>query len=145
MSTNAIDSFINKKKANSPFITIEDGGTQRIRQLREVKMITKAGFGGDEKECLRLICDVDTPEGIKVKNFDNPTQRFAEEIQKNGIVVGSSFTIRREGQQTKTRYTIEDVVNPAGTPTAAAVAAEYAPAPAVQEEPPFEETPEATA
>lgn len=108
MSESTLDSFIAKKKADSPFITLADGESLTVK-LRSIKMITKAGFGGEEKETLRLECDVETPHGIKIKNFDNSTQRFAQELQDKAVKVGSTFTITRTGVQTKTRYTISDV------------------------------------
>lgn len=107
-----LDSFISKKKAESQFLSFEDGESIKILKLRELKEITKAGFGGEEKTVLRFVVDVDTSEGVKTKNFDNGTQRFAQEVREKGVKIGSSFTISRAGLQTKTRYTISDVVNP---------------------------------
>lgn len=112
MSDNILDSFISKKKADSQFVSLEDGESVKISKLRELKMITKAGFGGEEKEVLRLVVDVETAEGLRTKNFDNGTQRFAQELRDKGVKIGSGFTITRAGLQTKTRYTISDVVNP---------------------------------
>lgn len=106
MSDNStLDNFIAKKKADSPFISLKDGESIEVK-LRAIKMITKAGFGGEEKECIRLECDVETADGLKIKNFDNSTQRFAQEMADKGIKVGSTFTITRTGEGTKTRYTI---------------------------------------
>lgn len=105
-----INTFINKKKADSVFVSLADGESIVIRELRQIKLVTKAGFGGEEKEVLRLICEVDTAEGIREKQFDNGTQRFAQEMQEKGVTIGSGFTLTRVGQQTKTRYTISNVV-----------------------------------
>ena len=110
--TDVIDSFISKKKAESTFVSLEDGESCKIVKLIEIKMVTKAGFGGEEKDVLRLIVDVETSDGIRNKNFDNGTQRFAKELSEKGVKPGSSFTITRQGLQTKTRYIISDVVNP---------------------------------
>ena len=119
MSSNPLDGFLAKKKADSVFISLEDGESIRIKALRDIKCVTKAGFGGEEKEVLRLICDVDTTEGVRVKNFDNGTQRFAKEMQEKGVKIGSSFVITRTGLQTKTRYTLSEVSNSTATPTPA--------------------------
>lgn len=103
--------FINKKKAESTYVGLADGETIKILTLKEMKMLTKPGFGGEEKEVLRLVVDVETSEGIKTKFFDNGTQRFASELLDKGVKIGSSFTISRKGLQAQTRYTISDVVN----------------------------------
>lgn len=120
-----LDSFIGQKKADSEFLTLGDGESEVVR-LQEIKLVTKTGFGGEEKEVVRLVCEVETPHGKRVKKFDNGTQRFAEELKAKGIVVGATFKISRAGLQTKTRYTISDVrlpgvaapapVAPAATP-----------------------------
>ena len=110
--SNILDGFIDKKKAESAFLSLEDGESVRIEKLKEIKLITKAGFGGDEKEVLRLVCEVNTSSGLREKNFDNGTQRFAKELADKGVDIGAAFTITRAGQQTKTRYTVSDVVKP---------------------------------
>lgn len=122
---NTIGSFVDKKKAESVFISLEDGESIKIQKLKEIKVITKAGFGGEEKEVLRLVCLVETTEGVREKQFDNGTQRFAQELQDKAIDLGSSFTITRTGLQTKTRYTLSDVKNavaPASAPATPSVA-----------------------
>lgn len=105
-----LDTFIGKKKADSQFISLEDGESISIKNLKEIKLITKTGFGGEEKEVIRLMCEVETPHGIREKSFDNGTQRFAKELQEKGVKVGVGFTITRVGLQTKTRYTISNVI-----------------------------------
>lgn len=110
--TNLIDGFIAKKKAESQFLSLEDGETVQIARLRDIKMVTKAGFGGEEKDVLRLKCEVQTTEGLKDKDFDNGTQKFAKELQDKAIRIGSAFSITRTGTQTKTVYTISEVTNP---------------------------------
>lgn len=109
--SNVLDDFITKKKAESPFISLEDGESVTVK-LRELKMLTKTGYAGEEKEVLRLVVDVDTSEGIRVKNFDNGTQKFANALKEKEVVIGSVFTITREGELTKTVYHISDVKNP---------------------------------
>lgn len=105
-----IGGFIEKKKAESVFITLEDGEEVVVKKLKDIKLITKVGFSGEEKEVIRLVCEVDTQEGVREKTFDNGTQRFAKELQDNGVKIGCGFTILRTGEQTKTRYTISDVI-----------------------------------
>jgi hypothetical protein len=106
--------FIDKKKSESAFLSLEDGESAKVLRLKSIKEVTKSGFGGEEKSVLRLKCEVMTSEGIRDKDFDNGTQRFAMELQEKGIDIGYGFTITRTGQQTKTRYTISDVVAPQG-------------------------------
>lgn len=109
MSNNVLDGFIAKKNAESVFLSLKDGESVRVLKLKDIKAFTKPGFNGELKECLRLIVDVETVEGIKTKNFDNATARFANELRDKSVQIGSSFTISRAGEQTNTRYTISDV------------------------------------
>ncbi len=113
MQEDVIGSFVAAKKADSTFVSLEDRESCRVLKLTDIKRVTKAGFGGEEKEVLRLVCQVETINGPKMQNFDNGTQRFAKELVDNKIKIGDSFTIRREGLQTKTRYLISDVVRAA--------------------------------
>ena len=107
--TDILGSFIDRKKAESQFLSLEDGESIVINKLKDIKLVTKIGFGGDEKEVLRLKCEVETSEGIRDKDFDNGTQRFAKELREKGVKVGCGFTLTRTGQQTKTRYTVSAV------------------------------------
>lgn len=109
---NVFDQFIDKKKANSEFFQMADGESARIINLREVKIVTKAAPDGSEKEALRLVCDVSTPEGTRTKKFDNTSQSFAIQLSEKHVVLGSAFTLTRNGVSLKTRYTISEVVNP---------------------------------
>ena len=104
-----LEGFIDKKKAESQFLSLADGESVVVKKLKDIKLITKTGFGGEEKEVLRLKCEVETSEGLRDKDFDNGTQRFAKELQEKGVKVGCGFTLTRVGQQTKTRYTVSDV------------------------------------
>ena len=108
-----LDSFIGKKKAESAFLSLADGESVVIIKLKDIKLVTKAGFGGEEKEVLRLKCEVETSEGLRDKDFDNGTARFAQEMQEKGVKVGCGFTLTRTGLQTKTRYTVSNVTQPA--------------------------------
>lgn len=109
MAEDVLGSFIGKKKADSQWLTLEDGETIRVVSLKAIKPLTKTGFGGEEKEILRFVIDVETTEGVREKWFDNGTQRFATEVQEKGVKVGSGFKLTRNGLQTKTRYTISEV------------------------------------
>jgi hypothetical protein len=125
MST-PVSAFIQKKKDESPFVSLQDGESVVVKKLREIKVVSKSGFGGEEKEVLRLKCDIETATGeTRIKDFDNGTARFAQELQDKNVEVGDGFTLTRTGQLTKTRYTVSNVVKPAGA------AAPAAPAPAV--------------
>ncbi|KKT20027.1 MAG: hypothetical protein UW07_C0044G0003 [Candidatus Nomurabacteria bacterium GW2011_GWF2_43_8] len=107
--TDILGGFIDKKKAESQFLSLDDGESVVINKLKDIKLVTKVGFGGDEKEVLRLKCEVETSEGTRDKDFDNGTQNFAKELQEKDVKVGCGFTLTRTGQQTKTRYTVSDV------------------------------------
>lgn len=111
MSEDILNSFIDKKKAESVFVSLSDGESIKILKLQDIKLITKTGFGGEEKEVLRLVVDVETSEGVRTKNFDNGTGKFANELRDKGVKIGSSFTLTRHGLQTKTRYDVSDVQN----------------------------------
>ncbi len=110
-----MDDFIAKKNAESPFLSLLDGESVKVKMLKSRKMITKVGFGGDEVECLRYVCVVETDYGDKEKNFDNSSKRFGDECKKMGVVLGSSFTITRDGEGPKTRYNVSDVKTPTAT------------------------------
>lgn len=125
--SNIVDSFIDKKDAESPFLTIADGESVRIKQLQQIKQVTKVGYSGDEVDCLRLVCLVETEYGDKVKNFDNSSARFAREVKKKGVDVDYAFTMSREGEKQDTTYTISDLVAPAGAKPAAAPKEEIKP------------------
>jgi hypothetical protein len=117
--SNPIDSFLDKKRAESPYISLEDGDSVKIMKVKDIKLVTKVGFSGEEKDVLRLKCEVETTEGIRDKDFDNGSNSFAKELQDKGVVVGSSFVLTRTGEQVKTRYTISEVSNPGATPAPA--------------------------
>lgn len=108
--SDVLGNFIDQKKADSAFLSLADGETAVIKRLKDIKLVTKIGFGGDEKEVLRLVCEVETPKGLREKFFDNGTQRFAKEMQDKEVKPGCGFSITRSGQQTKTRYTVSNVI-----------------------------------
>lgn len=109
MSNDVLGNFKNKKLANSPFLTLQDGESANVVNLKEIKPMTKAGYGGEEKDILRLTCVVQTSEGEKEKIFDNGTLKFVTELEEKGVVPGMAFTLTRVGVQTKTRYMISNV------------------------------------
>ena len=110
--SNVLDQFIDKKKAESAYISLQDGESVKIMKVNNMKMITKVGYGGDEVEVLRLYCLVNTELGSKEKYFDNGTARFAKELKESGITLGSTFTLTRSGEKADTRYEISEVLNP---------------------------------
>lgn len=130
-----LGNFIEKKKAESAFITLTDGETIIVKELKSIKLVTKLGFAGKEQEVLHLTCLVDTSEGDREKSFDNGTQRFAKELQDKGVKVGCGFSLTREGEQTKTRYTVSAVISdespqatiPTATPASAPATSSPAP------------------
>lgn len=124
-----VDDFAAKKKAESVFLSLEDGDTVKVLILKDIKPISKTGFGGEEKEVLRLKCVVETSEGARDKDFDNGSLKFVQEMQDKGVTIGSSFKITRTGVQTKTRYTISEVVNPVSISSASTAPAVATPAP----------------
>jgi hypothetical protein len=104
-----LNQFVDKKKADSQFISLADGESVVINHLMDIQMVRKLGFGGTEVEVLRLTCAVETCEGMREKTFDNGTKKFAEELQAKGVKIGSGFVLTRIGMQTKTRYNISQV------------------------------------
>lgn len=109
---NDLDTFITKKKSDSEYLSLEDGEKAKVVSLLEIKAVSKAGYNGDEKDVLRLVCQVETPHGMKTKKFDNGTNRFALHLRDIGIRVGCGFTITRFGLGAKTRYEVTDIVFP---------------------------------
>ena len=60
MSQSTVDNFIDKKNAESPYLTLLDGDAVSIKLLKAVKVVTKVGYSGEEIECLRLVCIAET-------------------------------------------------------------------------------------
>ena len=135
MSSNTLDEFLSKKKAESKYISLEDGESIKCLKLRDIKMFTKPGFDGELKDALRLVVDVETSEGIMTKWFDNSTARFANELRDKKVELGCAFVLTRHGQQTQTRYDVSQVVNASGQPVAPAATQTASPAPAAPSAP----------
>jgi len=108
-----LGSFIDKKKAESNFLSLKDGESIVILKLKSIKPNIKPGYDGQPKDVLDFVCEVDTSLGVREKLFQNGTQRFAKEVQDKGVTVGCGFTLSRSGEQAKTRYTVSNVVQPA--------------------------------
>jgi hypothetical protein len=106
-----LDDFISKKKADSTFVSLEDGDSIVVKKLLSIKAGVKSGFDGKPKDVLDFQMEVETSEGVREKLFQNGTQSFAEEIQKKGVKIGDGFTLTRTGEGPKTRYTISAVVS----------------------------------
>lgn len=126
--SDAINTFLERKKANSPFLELKDGDSAEVTAVKGFKNITKAGTKGEEKEVLRMVLDVKTSEGVREKFFDAGSKSFVEELVEKQVNVGSAFTITRTGTSLQTRYTLSNVKNP-GTPASAAPTQAAAPAP----------------
>jgi hypothetical protein len=107
-----LDQFYQKKKDDSAYISLEDGQSVKVA-VKKIKTISKIGFDSEEVEVLRLVCEVQTENGLKEKFFDNGSMRWAKELRDNKVVEGASFTITRDGEGPKTTYEISDVMLPA--------------------------------
>lgn len=131
--SDVLGGFIDRKKADSDFISLKDGEELFIKALMKLDTADKEDYNGNPTTVLRLSCLVDTPYGERVKSFDNGTQKFAEELQTKGVQIGSSFTISRSGISSQTKYIVTGVTHhkPQVAPAPAPAPAAPAPAPAV--------------
>lgn len=104
MSNPILEKFQEKKKAESDFITLADDGEKASGIVKEIKNLSKVGFGGKEVEVIRLV--METKDGIK--NFDKGSKQWIDEMVKNEVDVGSNITITRHGvkDDKKTTYQI---------------------------------------
>lgn len=128
MSNDVLGSFMQKKKDDSPFISLLNGESIRIHSVRSIRMVEKTGFGGTgTKDVIRLECDVMMPTGLKIKQFDNGARKFAQKLIDKKIAIGHSFTLTRIGEGTDTTYEISDVKDALGSVAAPPV--EQAPFP----------------
>ena len=124
-----LDQFYQRKKDDSAYISLEDGQSVKVK-VKKIKTITKIGWDGEEVEVLRLVCDVETANGVKEKFFDNGSLRWAKELRDHKVVEGSAFTITRDGEGPQTSYDISDAVNPeTGMSNGAAATSRYATVP----------------
>lgn len=110
--SDVLSQFIDRKKAESDFIKLEDGESIKVKRLLDINSVDTIGFDKRPKTVLRFSCLVDTMLGERTKNFDNGTRKFVEAVQQKGVKIGSAFTITRHGVQQSTVYFISDVVAP---------------------------------
>lgn len=102
----ALSTFINKKKADSPYVRLNDGEKVQMK-VKEIKTMMKTGFGGaGEVEVIRVTGIVKTDFGDKEKTWDNGTLRVAEALQSQSVVAGDIITITRRGTGPKTVYEV---------------------------------------
>ena len=85
--SNALEGFINKKKADSLFLSLQDGESVIIQKLISITPNTKPGFDGKPKDVLDFVLEVETSEGLKEKLFQNGTARFAQEAADNSALI----------------------------------------------------------
>lgn len=104
--------FAKKKRDDSPYLTLADSESTKILKVTDMKIVNKQGFDGKEKTVLRLTVDVNTDSGIRSKDFDNATAKFALALKEAKVTIGSSFNLMRVGQGPATRYIISEVKNP---------------------------------
>jgi len=99
-----LTAFQDKKKAESSFITLAEDGEKVSGIVKEIKQLSKVGFGGKEVEVIRL--EIETADGIKF--FDKGSKQWVDEMVKNEVDVGSNITITRNGKKDdkKTTYKI---------------------------------------
>lgn len=101
----SLQTFIKRKRADSPFISLADGESIKMK-VKEIKTMMKTGFGGTETEVIRISGEVETEFGPKVKSWDNGTLRVAEMLQNHKVKAGDTITIIRKGVGPKTKYEV---------------------------------------
>ena len=109
MGTQLASMMMDQKKKESNFISLGDG-EKTVGLIKDIKKIIKQGYGGDETEVLRMILEVAYEDiGTVLKNFDNGTMKWLEQIIENDIDVGDRIEITRHGapKSTKTYYTAQ--------------------------------------
>jgi len=109
--TDILDDFLEEKKADSEWVSLLDGESVHFEELLGIDTPLKSGFGGEIKRVVRVIGLVETVQGLRKKQFDNGTAKFAKQIvEKFGNKrIGISFTVTRNGSGPKTTYAISDV------------------------------------
>ncbi len=90
-----LQSFQDKKRAESSFISLTNDGETVNGIVKEIKTLTKLGFGGKEVEVIRLV--LETQNGYK--NFDKGTKKWVDELVEKGVDVGDVITITRHGKK----------------------------------------------
>ncbi len=104
MVNSTLQSFQEKKKAQSAFITLSDDKESVSGVVKAIKQLLKVGFGGKEVEVIRL--EMETKEGLK--NFDKGSKQWVDELVSKEVDIGSDITITRHGikDDKKTTYGI---------------------------------------
>ena len=104
MANPILEEFQDKKRAESDFITLSDDGEKASGLVKDIKRLSKIGFGGKEVEVIRL--EIETKDGIK--NFDKGSKQWIDELVKKEVDVGTNITIIRHGikDDKKTTYEI---------------------------------------
>ena len=104
MANETLKAFQEKKRAESDFITLSGDGESVSGIVKEIKQLSKVGFGGKEVEVIRLV--LETENGVKF--FDKGTKQWVNDLLANEVDVGSDITIIRHGikDDKKTIYEI---------------------------------------
>ena len=102
-----LKSFQEKKKAESQFISLVEDGEKISGVVKEIKQLSKVGFGGQEVEVIRLV--METTAGVKF--FDKGTKQWVDDLVKKEVDTGSNIIIIRHGEKGNKKTTYEIVKN----------------------------------
>lgn len=110
--TTRYDQFNDLKKKNSPYLSIDDGESVRVIQLRSMKPMEKLDpKTGAMNAIMHMEMDIETEDGIRMKTMDSGSSRLINVFEENKIDVGSSFLLKKIGEKFDTRYEVSEVVN----------------------------------
>lgn len=107
MANPILKSFQEKKKAESQFISLAEDGEKVSGIVKDIKQLSKVGFGGQEVEVIRLV--LETTDGEKF--FDKGTKQWVDDLLKKAVDVGSDITIVRHGEKGNKKTTYEIIKN----------------------------------
>lgn len=119
----AVESFKTNKKDTSPFLKLSDGESADVKSLRSMKnnIGTDDKTGQDYAEMV-FSFDIESEDGsLKAKIFKSSSTKLIEEMQRQSIDLGSSFTIKKLGEGLQTTYEISNVVNKAASNIASTI------------------------
>lgn len=105
MANPILKSFQEKKKAESQFISLAEDGEKVSGIVKEIKQLSKVGFGGQEVEVIRLV--LETANGIKF--FDKGTKQWVDDLMAKEVDVGLNITVIRHGEKGNKKTTYEIV------------------------------------
>lgn len=116
MEANPIELFKRMQDFNKPYISLKDGESVKVANLKRMEYPVTDKFG---KEVLRMYLEVEVPHPetgelvLKEKTFDRGTQSWSDEISEAGLNIGSSFVMTRRGAKgaKDTKYVLSEVVN----------------------------------